>query len=213
MTAEETPSEGGRRSDWALIPNWLSAGRIAAAVALPFTFILFERPQAEIAALALFVAASITDFFDGWLARRLNQTSALGAKLDSLADKALLFTTLGALGVVAYPALWFWALALLIVAREIGVTLLRMRYGRAGGLSVSRGAKWKTVFQMTSAALLLAVAPVERAVGPELGAAAFWLGAGLLAVAAWLSVTTGLDYLRRARGAESVLGARKQTKP
>ncbi|MEL6978061.1 MAG: CDP-alcohol phosphatidyltransferase family protein [Pseudomonadota bacterium] len=200
-TAPATAPGGAQkpRNDWALIPNWLSAGRILAAAALPFAFILFERQAAEIVALGLFIAASITDFFDGWLARRLNQTSALGAKLDSLADKALLFTALGALGVAVFPgALWFWALALIIVAREVGVTLLRMRFGRAGALSVTLGAKWKTVFQMTSAALLLAAGPAERALGSEIGAVVFWSGAVLLALAAWLSVTTGLDYLKRA---------------
>lgn len=196
---------GAGRNDWALIPNWLSAGRIAAAAALPFMFLLFERHDAEVAALALFVAAAVTDFFDGWLARALDQTSALGAKLDSLADKALLFATLLALGLTSLAtAWWFWVAALVIVAREFGVTWLRMRYGREGALSVSRAAKWKTVFQMTAAALLLAAAPVTRWFGDGLGQTVLILGAILLIAAAWLSVTSGLDYLRRARGAQKV---------
>ena len=194
--AAERPSG---RSDWALIPNWLSAGRIAAAAALPFMFLALERPSAEIAALALFVAASLTDFFDGWLARKLNQTSALGAKLDSLADKALLFATLGALAFTRFSGeIWFWAAALIIIGREAGVTWLRMRYGRSGALSVSRGAKWKTVFQMTSAAALLAIGPAAGWFGPGAAQGVFWIGVALLAVAVWLSVTTGLDYLRGA---------------
>lgn len=186
------------RSDWALIPNWLSAGRIVAAAALPLTFLIFERAEAETVALFLFIGAALTDFFDGWLARALNQTSALGAKLDSLADKALLFATLGALALTRFSGeIWFWAAALTIVTREVGVTWLRMRYGRAGALSVSMAAKWKTVFQMSAAAVLLAFGPVERW-APEAAAAVFWLGAALLAVAVWLSVSSGIGYLRGA---------------
>lgn len=192
------------RSDWALIPNWLSAGRIVAAALLPLIFLIYPREQAEAIALALFISASLTDFFDGWLARALNQTSELGAKLDSWADKALLFTTLGALAFNRFSGeIWFWAAALLIVAREIGVTWLRARYGRAGALSVSLAAKWKTVFQMSSAAVLLAIGPAERWFGAAVGDAFFWLGAALLAIAVWLTVSSGLGYLRGALAARN----------
>ncbi|MEM9724555.1 MAG: CDP-alcohol phosphatidyltransferase family protein [Pseudomonadota bacterium] len=187
------------RSDWALIPNWLSAGRIAAAAALPLMFLFFDRPFAETAALGLFVGAAATDFLDGWLARALGQTSALGAILDSLADKALLGATLLALGATSLMgAWWFWLCAAIIVAREVGVTWLRSRYGRSGALSVSLAAKWKTVLQMTAAALLLAVGPVGRWLGPEVGAWTLTAGAVALIGAAWLSVTSGYGYLQGA---------------
>ena len=187
------------RSDWALIPNWLSAGRILAAAVLPIVFLLYPREQAEVIALALFIGASLTDFFDGWLARTLNQTSALGAKLDSWADKALLFTTLAALCATLFrDQPLFWAAAFLSIAREVGVTWLRARYGRAGALSVSQAAKWKTVFQMTSAAILLGVGPATRWLGDGTGEAVYWTGLALFVVGFWLSLSSGYGYLRGA---------------
>ena len=187
------------RSDWALIPNWLSAGRIVAALILPLMFLAFPQEQAEVYALALFVGASLTDFFDGWLARALNQTSALGAKLDSWADKALLFTTLAALSATLFrDQPLFWLAAFLSVAREVGVTWLRARFGRAGALSVSNAAKWKTVFQMTSAAILLGVGPTTRWFGETSGETVYWAGLALFLIGFWLSLSSGVGYLRGA---------------
>lgn len=201
MTPADSPSG---RSDWSLIPNWLSAGRIAAAALLPVCFLAFDRATAAHAALALFIAASITDFFDGWLARALNQTSALGAKLDSWADKALLTATLLTYGVASLggaPAaaqIWFWAVTAAILGREAAVTALRMRHGRAGGLSVSTAAKWKTAAQMTGAALLLTAEPAATIVPAATANAVFWAGAALLTLGAALGVSSGIGYWRRA---------------
>lgn len=197
MTARPDP----RRNDWLLIPNLLTLTRFVAAALVPAAFIGFEPARAAELALALFVYASITDFVDGQLARRLNQTSRLGATLDTLADKALMLTTLTALCATSFAdAPWFWAGTALIAIREIGVTVLRRLRPDAPGLTVTLAAKLKTTAQMTAAACLIAVPVVDAALRPGWGAApgqALWaLGVGLFALAVWLTVSTGLAYFR-----------------
>lgn len=142
------------------------------------------------AALAIFIVASATDFFDGWIARKRGEVSALGAALDPIADKLLIAAALLLLtrngivrdfGVVA---------ALVILLREIFVGGLREALALRGeSLPVTPLAKWKTAAQIVAVGLMLAAAP-----GGAIGEPARPFASGALWLAAILTLWTGSDY-------------------
>ena len=134
-------------------------------------------------ALGLFVIAALTDFLDGWLARRLDARSALGVMLDPIADKIAMVGAVVGLAALDAP-LVAWPGALMLM-RELFVAGLRETGVK---LPVSQLAKWKTTVQLValSAAMAAQLAPALR---PAAG--------GLLWLAAGLTLWTGLDYLRR----------------
>lgn len=190
------------RSDWLLLPNILTMTRFVAAAALPIMFLVAPDGVARPAAFGLFVYAALTDFVDGWAARRLGQTSALGAAMDPLADKALLLSTMAALAMVDFAdAPLFWVGAGLIALREIGVTVLRWRTPKSPALTVTLAAKWKTATQMTAVSALLAVGLVEGLAGAGPAQALWVVGVALFAVAVWLTVVTGWAYLKASQAA------------
>lgn len=170
------------------LPNLLTLTRIAAIPLVVASFWL-DRGWAQWTAALLFVAASITDYFDGWLARRWQQVSRLGRFLDPIADKLLVaavllllcaFHTLHGVHVIA---------ALIILCREIMVSGLREFLAELRvGLPVSSAAKWKTSIQMTALGVLLVGDAGPSWVMP--------LGLVLLWFAAALTLWTGYDYLR-----------------
>ncbi|GIL39547.1 CDP-diacylglycerol--glycerol-3-phosphate 3-phosphatidyltransferase [Roseiterribacter gracilis] len=157
------------------LPNWLTIGR-AVAVAPVILLLLADLRSA---AFVLLVAAAITDFFDGWLARRWNAGSAFGVMLDPIADKLLVGGLLLALIAAGDIARWSLIPALAIQLREILVSGLR-----EGGVSlpVTYLAKWKTTVQLVAVALL--VAGIE-----PYATASLW-------IAAALTVWTGYGYLK-----------------
>ena len=143
------------------IPNILTVGRILAAPGVALCYVLFDRPMADWIALILFVGAALTDFFDGWLARKLNQITDIGKMLDPIADKAMVLIALAVLVAMVPPphyARWFeleylrdWMLVpiALIFLREIMVSGLREYLGDVK-LPVTNLAKWKTTVQMVA---------------------------------------------------------------
>lgn len=173
------------------LPNILTLARI---IAVPVTIALLYWPgsHGRLAALTIFIAAGVTDFFDGWLARRLKAQSRFGAMLDPIADKLLVAGLLIAL-MAQGTVLGLDALAAyLILGREIFVSGLREFLAAEGrNLPVSTLAKWKTAAQMTAIGALLAF------VGADAGFAAARF---LLWAAALLSLWTGADYTIRAVG-------------
>jgi CDP-diacylglycerol--glycerol-3-phosphate 3-phosphatidyltransferase len=173
----------------ATVPNMLTALRIVAAPCLVVPFLVAERPAADIAAFALFAAAAATDFLDGWLARRLDQASAVGAMLDPVADKAMVTIALALLMALHGPAAWLAVPVALILAREVLVSGLREHLGQVS-LAVTPLAKGKTAAQMVAIGVLL--------LAPALGGWALWAGAALLWLAAALTVLSGGDYMRKA---------------
>lgn len=181
------------------LPMLLTWARIAL---VPFVVVVFYLPVpwGGTAAAALFVCAGLTDWFDGYLARRLDQTSSFGAFLDPVADK--LMVTIALVIVVeatgrgqGLPASLVVAVsAAIILARELAVSALRQWAARRGAaaaaaLAVSPLAKAKTATQMIALTLLLPSA----APGP--GAALFGPGAALLAVAAALACWSLAHYV------------------
>jgi CDP-diacylglycerol--glycerol-3-phosphate 3-phosphatidyltransferase len=178
------------------IPNILTVARVAAAPGVALAFALLPRPLADWVALVLFVTAALTDFLDGWLARKLNQISAFGRMLDPIADKAMVVIALAVLTALHGPEPLLLLPVAAILLRETLVSGLREFLKGAAVLSVTRLAKWKTTAQLSAIALMLASVPLTS-IGipaPLTGA----LGLALLWVAAVLTVVTGWDYARKA---------------
>jgi CDP-diacylglycerol--glycerol-3-phosphate 3-phosphatidyltransferase len=170
------------------LPNALTVLRVLAVPVLALLMAVDDGQSgpARWAAAALFVAASITDFVDGAIARRYGWVTTFGKVADPIADKALTGVALVGLSLLGDLAWWVTAV---ILAREIGVTLLRFWVIRHGVIPASRGGKVKTVLQTIAIAMYLV---------PY--AASWWVlasqAAMLLAVAA--TVVTGIDYIGRA---------------
>ncbi|HEY1721778.1 MAG TPA: CDP-diacylglycerol--glycerol-3-phosphate 3-phosphatidyltransferase [Magnetospirillaceae bacterium] len=181
------------------LPNLLTLARI---VAIPVIVALFYVPGdgARWLAFALFVAAAITDFFDGWLARRMGVVSALGRFLDPIADKLLVVAVLLMLVAGGNLAIATVIAALVILLREVLVAGLREHLAEMRiGLPVSKLAKWKTAVQMVALALLLigAAAPAGLP-AQQVGEVALWLAAILTAVTGWDYLRVGLRHMRSA---------------
>jgi cardiolipin synthase (CMP-forming) len=141
------------------IPNLLTLLRI---VAIPIFVAVFYLPgtwitpaQANLIATVIFVAAAITDWFDGWLARKLNQMSAFGAFLDPVADKLMVAA---ALIVLLQLGRVDSVVALIIIGREITISALRewmAQIGESKSVAVAFVGKMKTVTQLVAIPFLL----------------------------------------------------------
>lgn len=172
------------------LPNLLTVSRILVIPPMVAAFYL-DKNWANIIACALFVGASLTDFFDGYLARSWSQQSDIGRFLDPVADKLLVASAI--LMLVAFNRLDGLQVlaALVILCREILVSGLREFLAELRvGVPVSKLAKWKTGIQMTAIALLLLGETGPTWLGAET------VGATLLWIAAGLTLITGYDYLR-----------------
>lgn len=137
------------------LPNILTVIRLLAAPALAVMFLYFNSPWADWFALILFVAAALTDFLDGYLARAWKQESKFGAMLDPIADKAMVLIAL--LVIIGFSGVKAWILlpATMIFFREVFVSGLREFLGdKASKLKVTKLAKWKTTAQMIAIAVL-----------------------------------------------------------
>ena len=138
------------------IPNSLTLFRIGL---IPVFVAIFYLPfdWANWAACIVFIIAAITDWLDGYLARKLNQTSKLGAFLDPVADKLMVAVVLVLL-VERYPSIWLSLPAAVIIGREITVSALRewmAELGARSKVAVSIYGKIKTVTQMIAIILLI----------------------------------------------------------
>lgn len=174
------------------IPNLLTYGRIAAAPLVGATFFI-EGNWGPWIAFSIFVIASITDYFDGYLARIWNEQSALGRMLDPIADKLLVAVSILVLVADGMLAGWsIWA-AIIVLMREIFVSGLREFLAELRvSVPVTWLAKWKTTIQLVSIAALLVAPALQGAKSGyiiNMGLALFW-------VAAIVTLYTGYDYLR-----------------
>jgi cardiolipin synthase len=143
-------------------------------------------------ALAVFIAAGITDILDGYLARSWDQQSALGRMLDPIADKLLVSASLLMLAAVDTIRGWSLLAAVVILCREILVSGLR-EYLAALRVSVpvTRLAKWKTTAQLVAVGFLLA-----GEAGDEILPVTTNIGLTLLWLSAIVTLYTGWDYFR-----------------
>lgn len=137
------------------IPNTLTLLRLIAAPGVALMFLYFHRPWADWFALALFVGAAVTDYFDGYLARLWKQESKFGTMMDPIADKAMVLIALMVLTGYSGMNPWLILPATIIIFREVFVSGLREFLGtKAGMLKVTKLAKWKTTAQMVAIATL-----------------------------------------------------------
>ncbi len=211
---------------WTL-PNTLTVMRLIAAPGVAVMFLYFTRPWADWFALLLFVSAAVTDFFDGYLARKWKQESNFGRMLDPIADKAMVVIAL--LVITGFSGMNPWILlpATLILFREVFVSGLREFLGEnASKLQVTNLAKWKTTAQMVALSVLFSEGIFEHhyvmrsyGMSPDIvngifdgqiedvyhlkmlwnGIQASWYsGVALLWVAGVLTIVTGLDYFYKA---------------
>jgi CDP-diacylglycerol--glycerol-3-phosphate 3-phosphatidyltransferase len=185
------------------VPNLLTWIRIAA---IPLIILLFYAPYhwSDPAAGLLFAAAGITDSLDGYLARRLNQTSRLGAFLDPVADKLVVAVALVLLlskdvpdvfGVQAERVRVLLALtAVVIIGREIAISALRewmAELGQRGKVAVSAIGKYKTILQIIGLSMMLYRWDI-------FGLPIFSIGAVLTVLAAAFTLISMVSYLRAA---------------
>jgi cardiolipin synthase (CMP-forming) len=177
------------------IPNLLTWARI---VMIPLFVGVFYSPwqwlspaEQNLWAMAIFVAAAVTDGFDGYLARRLNQTSAFGAFLDPVADKLMVAA---ALIVLLQLGRADAIIAFIIIGREIAISALRewmAKIGASKSVAVSFLGKLKTISQMVAIPMLLYHNPLGP-LDPQL------VGTWLIGVAALLTLLSMAYYLYRA---------------
>jgi cardiolipin synthase len=173
------------------LPNVLTYGRIAAVPAIVVLFFIWADVGRWLA-LLVFIAASVTDWLDGYLARVWQQQSALGRMLDPIADKLLVAVVL--LLLVSDSTIGGWSLiaAIIILSREILVSGLREFLAEVRvRVPVSQLAKWKTTMQMVALGFLICGPAGDRIV-PYISD----IGLLLLWVSALLTLYTGYDYLR-----------------
>jgi cardiolipin synthase len=183
------------------LPNTLTVVRIFAVPVLIAAFYL-PGPAAAWTAMAVFVAASVTDWVDGWLARRWQQQSDFGKVLDPIADKLLVAAALFMLAAFDRLSVPSVVAAIAILGREILVSGLREFLAGRASLPVTMLAKWKTAVQMAAIAVLL-MAPAAPAGVPlqRIGEIALWIAAVLTLVTGWDYLKRGLELMRAKPGA------------
>ncbi|WP_421840776.1 CDP-diacylglycerol--glycerol-3-phosphate 3-phosphatidyltransferase [Mycobacterium sp.] len=166
------------------LANVLTLSRLALVPV--FLFVLFydggHESPARIAAWAIFAVASLTDRFDGLLARTYGMATEFGAFVDPIADKTLIGAALVGLSMLGDLPWWVTGI---ILTREIGVTVLRLAVIRRGVIPASWGGKLKTVVQ--AVAIGLFVLPLSGTL--HLAAV------GVMAAAIVLTIATGVDYV------------------
>ena len=191
------------RRDVFNLPNFLTALRIGLTPV--FLLLLFaDTWYWKSLAFVVFSGASLTDFYDGKLARAGNQETALGRFLDPLADKILVTSALIALALDRMVNFW---LVLPIVGRDILITGMRLySISRGRQMQTSRLAKWKTAVQLFTVLFILFVVGLEEIVGRFAGGGTFFLDERLIQILAnallagvlLLTLLSGFHYLFRA---------------
>ncbi len=175
------------------IPTLLTWARIAAIPLIIGVYYLgWEPATANLIATVLFIVVALTDWADGWLARRLNQTSSFGAFLDPVADKFLVCASLLVLVHLGRADVF---VALIIIGREIAISALRewmAQIGASRSVAVHMLGKVKTVMQMVAIPFLLYDGKLFRLIDTRL-----W-GTVLIYIAAVLTIWSMVDYLRKA---------------
>ena len=188
------------------IPNLLTALRVAA---IPMMVICYYLPQpiSTVGAAVVFIVASVTDWFDGWLARRLGQTSQFGAFLDPVADKLLVSVALILL-LHRMDNVFITLAAMVVIGREIVISALRewmAQLGKRASVAVNSIAKLKTGVQMTAIPILLWYP--SKPAGEELRLLGLFLLALAVLLTLWSMVIYFRAFLATLKEAELDLGA------
>ena len=176
-----------------ILLTWLRVALIPLVVGVYYIPIHWlPRSDQDLAATLVFIVAAVTDWFDGFLARRWNQTSAFGAFLDPVADKLMVA---GALLVLLHLGRVDQSIAFIIIGREIAISALRewmAQIGASRSVAVNQIGKIKTAAQMTAIPLLLFDDQVMNLFHPR------QIGSFLMLIAAALTVWSMFYYMRLA---------------
>ena len=210
------------------IPNILTIFRLIAAPAVGLVYVYLPTPYADWIAISLFITAALTDYLDGYLARKWKQITNLGRMLDPIADKAMVLIALLVVAIRGpFVGLELLTPIIIITFREVFVSGLREFLGdKAGTLKVTWLAKWKTASQMVAITVIFASflfghyywalssgmsdkivfgildGKIEDVYGLRWIIPGFdwslFIGKWMLWIAATLTLITGLDYFRKA---------------
>lgn len=167
------------------LPNMLTIVRILLVPAFLLVFFLVPTTAGRVWALIIFCVAMATDTADGKIARRYGLVTDFGKIADPIADKAIMASALIALNIIG--KLWIWV-TVVILLRELGITVWRLTVLKNKVVPASRGGKAKTMTQTLAVFLLLI--PV--------GGWVAWCGWVVMGVAVVLTVATGVDYIWKA---------------
>lgn len=167
------------------LPNALTIARI---LALPFcAWALFKNggndPDWQIIAWCMFFVVGMTDVLDGRIARKRNQISSFGTLVDPIADKAFIATALVGLSILERMPWW---VTIVILAREVGITILRFAVIKRGIIAASKGGKIKSLLQNFSVGFYMLPLPEYLFVPRDI----------LLGLAIVLTMTSGYEYVR-----------------
>jgi CDP-diacylglycerol--glycerol-3-phosphate 3-phosphatidyltransferase len=168
-----------------ITPNTLTVARI---LLIPIgVYTLFydggDNPTFQLIAYLIFFILGMTDIVDGRWARRTNRITSLGTFLDPVADKALIGSAMISLSILdRFP----WWITVVILTREIGITLFRLMVIKNGVIPASKGGKIKTLTQNFGVGFFILPLPTWLD----------WFKYGFISVAIILTVTTAYDYLR-----------------
>ena len=178
------------------VANVLTVVRILLAPVFVYLLLLDDGQMGPVrwVAAVLFIVAIATDGIDGHIARSRNLVTDLGVLLDPIADKILTLSALVVLSVLG--ELWWWV-TVIIVVRELGITIWRLVVVSTVVIPASKGGKLKTLAQAVGISLFLL--PLATVVGDWV----LWVNYTVMAVAFALTVYTGIEYLVQARLAKS----------
>lgn len=178
----------GRRGWWfSQLPNAITLTRILLAPIVVWLLLAhWQTNVGRILALAAFVLSAATDGVDGGLARKYQLESNFGKLLDPIADKLLLGGTMVSLSIVGSVP---WVATILILGRELLITLFRLAVARKTVIAASGGGKFKTVLQIVAVSLV--ILPIDSVWAP-------WTSVALAPIWAAVAVTiiTGVQYVR-----------------
>lgn len=174
------------------LPNALTIARI---LALPFcAWALFKNggddPTWQVIAWCSFFVVGMTDVLDGRIARKRNQISSFGTLLDPIADKAFIATALIGLSILEKMPWW---VTIVILAREVGITILRFAVIKRGVIAASKGGKIKSLLQNFSVGFYILPLPEVLHIPRDI----------LLGVAIVLTLSSGYEYIRNVLKARS----------
>jgi CDP-diacylglycerol--glycerol-3-phosphate 3-phosphatidyltransferase len=186
------------------LPNLITFSRIGVLIALVW-LVLQEWTGAATLAFFCILYGSISDFLDGYIARKYNLITNFGKIMDATVDKVM---TLGSFVLLVWlgllPPIWLTIpIVALIALREIGITVLRMVAARKNFvMAAEKSGKWKTIWQVTGICVLFAVPMFEKDVSSWLGADLslfalyVWINGYLFfLLCAWLTIGSGMKYL------------------
>lgn len=187
-----TSSSSGLNFSWNL-PNVLTLSRVVLVPVFIWLLLIPSQPLGRWLALAVFILASITDRYDGLLARKHDQITNFGKIADSFADKLL---TGAAFIMLSYLGELPWWVTIVILVREWGITIMRFAMVRVEVMAAGMGGKAKMVLQIVGIMMLLV--PWVSLLGEGAGMGMVRVSQGVIYLAAALTVITGIDYVIKA---------------